>query len=79
MVGNNGKAYANRAMNESDLLIMVGARVADHDRRRPQGGKLGERPAGGGLRHLVRQPLCGAAHPSISEFVILLLMTYASS
>ena len=23
MVGNNGKAYANRAMNESDLLIMV--------------------------------------------------------
>lgn len=29
MVGNNGKAYANRAMNESDLLIMIGARVAD--------------------------------------------------
>jgi acetolactate synthase-1/2/3 large subunit len=29
MVGNNGKAYANRAMNESDLMIMVGARVAD--------------------------------------------------
>lgn len=29
MVGNNGKAYANRAMNESDLIIMVGARVAD--------------------------------------------------
>ncbi len=29
MVGNNGKAYANRAMNESDFLIMVGARVAD--------------------------------------------------
>ncbi len=29
MVGNNGKAYANRAMNESDMLIMVGARVAD--------------------------------------------------
>ena len=29
MVGNNGKPYANRAMNESDLLIMVGARVAD--------------------------------------------------
>ena len=28
-VGNNGKTYANRAMNESDLLIMVGARVAD--------------------------------------------------
>ena len=29
MVGNNGKAYANRAMNEADLMIMVGARVAD--------------------------------------------------
>ena len=29
MVGNNGHPYANRAMNESDLLIMVGARVAD--------------------------------------------------
>ena len=29
MVGNNGKAYANRAMNESDFLIMVGARLAD--------------------------------------------------
>lgn len=29
MVGNNGKPYANRAMNESDFLIMVGARVAD--------------------------------------------------
>ncbi len=29
MVGNHGKACANRAMNESDLLIMAGARVAD--------------------------------------------------
>lgn len=29
MVGNSGRACANRAMNESDLLIMVGARVAD--------------------------------------------------
>ena len=29
MVGNNGKPYANKAMNESDLLIMLGARVAD--------------------------------------------------
>lgn len=29
MVGNNGKAYANLAMNKSDLLIMMGARVAD--------------------------------------------------
>ena len=29
MVGNNGTPCANRAMNESDLIIMVGARVAD--------------------------------------------------
>ena len=29
MIGNNGKAYANRAMQESDLLIVVGARIAD--------------------------------------------------
>ena len=35
MVGNNGKPYANRAMNESDLLIMVGARVADRSVNQP--------------------------------------------
>lgn len=35
MVGNNGKPYANRAMNESDLLIMVGARVADRAINQP--------------------------------------------
>lgn len=35
MVGNNGKTYANRAMNESDLLIMVGARVADRAVNQP--------------------------------------------
>jgi len=35
MVGNNGKVYANRAMNESDLLIMVGARVADRAVKQP--------------------------------------------
>ncbi len=29
MVGNNGRAYANRAMNESDFLMFIGARVAD--------------------------------------------------
>ena len=29
MVGNNGKVYANRAMNECDLLIVMGARLAD--------------------------------------------------
>lgn len=35
MVGNNGKAYANRAMSECDLLIMVGARVADRAVNQP--------------------------------------------
>lgn len=35
MVGNNGKPFANRAMNESDLLIMVGARVADRAVNQP--------------------------------------------
>jgi acetolactate synthase-1/2/3 large subunit len=35
MVGNNGKACANRAMNESDLLLMVGARVADRAVNQP--------------------------------------------
>lgn len=35
MVGNNGKPYANRAMNESDLLIMIGARVADRAVNQP--------------------------------------------
>ncbi len=35
MVGKNGKPYANRAMNESDLLMMVGARVADRAVNQP--------------------------------------------
>ena len=35
MVGNNGHPCANRAMNESDLLIMVGARVADRAVNQP--------------------------------------------
>ena len=29
MVGNNGKAYANTAMKEADLIVIVGARIAD--------------------------------------------------
>ena len=29
MVGNNGKPYANKAMNDADIILMVGARVAD--------------------------------------------------
>ena len=36
MVGNNGRAYANRAMNESDMLLMVGARVADRAVNQPE-------------------------------------------
>ncbi len=29
MIGNNGRSYANLAMQESDLLIVIGARIAD--------------------------------------------------
>ena len=35
MVGNNGEKYANRAMSECDVLIMVGARVADRAVNQP--------------------------------------------
>ncbi len=35
MVGNNGKAYANRAVVESDVIIVVGARVADRAVNQP--------------------------------------------
>ena len=35
MVGNNGKPYANKAINEADLLIVVGARVADRAMSQP--------------------------------------------
>ena len=36
MVGNNGAPYANRAMNEADMVIMVGARVADRAVNQPE-------------------------------------------
>lgn len=36
MVGNNGFPYANRAINEADMVIMVGARVADRAVNRPE-------------------------------------------
>ena len=35
MVGNNGKPYGNRAMNNADMVIMVGARVADRSISQP--------------------------------------------
>ncbi len=35
MVGNNGKIYANRAVVECDLIIVVGARVADRAVNQP--------------------------------------------
>ena len=35
MVGNNGQQYGNRAMNEADMIIMVGARVADRSISQP--------------------------------------------
>lgn len=36
MVGNNGKAYANKAMSEADLIMVVGARVADRAVNQPE-------------------------------------------
>ncbi len=35
MVGNNGRPCANRAMKEADLLLVIGARVADRAVNRP--------------------------------------------
>ena len=35
MVGNNGQAYGNRAMNQADMIVMVGARVADRSISQP--------------------------------------------
>ncbi len=35
MVGNNGQAYGNRAMNQADMILMAGARVADRSITRP--------------------------------------------
>ena len=36
MLGNNGKPYANRAVANSDLLIVVGARIADRAVPKPE-------------------------------------------
>lgn len=36
MLGNNGKPYANRAVMSSDLLIIVGARIADRAVPKPE-------------------------------------------
>ncbi len=36
MVGNNGSPCANRAMNDADMIIMVGARVADRAVNQPE-------------------------------------------
>ena len=35
MVGNNGKSFGNRAMNEADMIIMAGCRVADRSVSQP--------------------------------------------
>lgn len=35
MVGNNGQKYGNRAMNEADMILMIGARVADRSISQP--------------------------------------------
>lgn len=36
MLGNNGKPYANRAVSNADLLIIVGARIADRAVPKPE-------------------------------------------
>ncbi len=43
MLGNNGKPYANRAVDQSDLLIIVGARVADRAIAKPKNLEKGTR------------------------------------
>lgn len=43
MLGNNGKPYANRAVDKSDLLIIVGARVADRAIPKPRALEAGTR------------------------------------
>lgn len=35
MVGNNGQKFGNKAMNEADVILMVGARVADRSISQP--------------------------------------------
>lgn len=35
MVGNNGQSFCNRAMNDADVIIMAGARVADRSISQP--------------------------------------------
>ena len=35
MVGNNGRRYANKAINEADLLIVIGCRFADRAVQQP--------------------------------------------
>ena len=35
MVGNNGRRYANRAINEADLLLVIGCRFADRAVQQP--------------------------------------------
>lgn len=36
MLGNNGKPYANKAVGKADLLVIVGARIADRAIPRPE-------------------------------------------
>ena len=36
MLGNNGKPYANKAVERADLLIVVGARIADRAVQKPE-------------------------------------------
>ena len=36
MLGNNGKPYANKAVGRADLLVVVGARIADRAIPKPE-------------------------------------------
>lgn len=39
MIGSHGKSYANRMMNEADVIVLCGARVGDRAIPNPKGVK----------------------------------------
>ncbi|MBO7532020.1 MAG: acetolactate synthase, large subunit, biosynthetic type, partial [Lachnospiraceae bacterium] len=75
MVGNNGKPYANKAMNDADVIIMIGARVADRAVNRPELISNGNKtlihmdvdPAEIGKNALSTIPLVGDAEAILEE------------
>ncbi len=75
MVGNNGKPYANKAMNDADVILMIGARVADRAVNRPELISNGHKtlihmdvdPAEIGKNALSTIPLVGDAESILEE------------